>query len=126
MMANTLLASAARAGATAAQGPISGGSMPDEELAHGVLAGRISRRTLIRQLVAGALTIAGASAFAEGLATMAAAAEQLEPGATKRPGVTTVAPASGPTGGGTKVTVTGKKISGASAVHFGSKKATID
>jgi hypothetical protein len=42
-----------------------------------------------------------------------------------RPSVTAVAPASGPVAGGRTVTITGTNLSGASAVHFGAKRASI-
>ena len=40
------------------------------------------------------------------------------------PGVSSVAPASGPLGGGTEVRVTGTALTGATAVHFGAAAAT--
>ena len=40
------------------------------------------------------------------------------------PTVTSISPTSGPTGGGTSVTITGTNLGGASAVDFGSNAAT--
>ena len=42
----------------------------------------------------------------------------------KRPGVTSVSPRSGPTGGGRTVTIVGKNLRGATRVMFGGKRAT--
>ncbi len=39
--------------------------------------------------------------------------------------MTSISPTSGPTGGGTSVTITGTNLDGASAVDFGSNAATI-
>jgi predicted outer membrane repeat protein len=46
------------------------------------------------------------------------------PASTSLPMVTSVTPTSGPTAGGTSVTITGTGFAGATAVHFGSMSAT--
>jgi alpha-tubulin suppressor-like RCC1 family protein len=50
--------------------------------------------------------------------------EEVEPYFPPVPHVTGVTPTEGPEGGGTSVTITGKNLTGATAVHFGTAEAT--
>lgn len=70
-----------------------------------------------------AAPVAGPTGESSGAAGPAATPEaRLSPAGT--PAVTAVAPARGPAGGGTWVTITGRDLAGASAVRFGTSPAT--
>ncbi|MCW3033705.1 MAG: hypothetical protein JWM60_2050, partial [Solirubrobacterales bacterium] len=58
------------------------------------------------------------------VAGVAAGGAQMIAFGEAQPGVTAVSPSSGPTSGGTEVTITGTNLGSASAVHFGAGAAT--
>nr|WP_306220717.1 IPT/TIG domain-containing protein [Cohnella sp. WQ 127256] len=59
---------------------------------------------------------------ASGLATPAATSNSATLTVNPPPTITSISPTSGPTSGGTSVTLTGTNLTGATAVHFGKVK----